>query len=106
MPQLYSAILNPSGPNYIDWQSIFGVGSKVPLKSPRSSYAQIGIENNVEVYMLDLEALTLGQRARLLSALSRRFKTPIYEVEKEIATTGFPIRAVDVIVTYDTRAFV
>ncbi len=48
----------------------------------------------------------LGQRSRLLGQIAQRFGVPIYEVEAEIAKSGFPIRAADVLVSFDMRAFV
>jgi hypothetical protein len=103
--ELYSAILSPSGPNYSSWHEVLG-SDRVPLKSSASVKADFGPEKNVEAYFLDLGALTLPQRARLLAMLARKFKAPIYEVEAEITNAGFPIRAVDVIVRFDVRAFV
>jgi hypothetical protein len=105
MSQLYSAILNPSGPNYTSWHDVLGSDS-VPLKSCASAKAELGAEKDVEVYFLNLSALTLPQRSRLLSFLARKFAAPIYEVETEISRVGFPIRAADVIVSFDMRAFV
>lgn len=83
---------------------IFGANN-VPLKSTHSVKATLGDEKDVEVYMLDLSALTLKPRAALLTAVAEKFGVPVYEVEAEIEKTGFPIRAVDVIVSYDARAF-
>lgn len=102
--ELYSAILNPRGPNYQSWHEILGF-DRVPLKSARSVKANLGEEKDVEAYLLDLAALTLPQRARLLAIVAKRFGAPIYEVEAEINKAGFPIRAVDVIVSFDMRAF-
>jgi hypothetical protein len=103
--ELYSAILNPAGPNYGEWREILGT-EKVPLKSAASVNAELGPERNVEVYFLNLPALTLPQRAALLARLAKKFNAPIYEVEKEIDSKGFPIRAADLIVSFSTRAFV
>jgi len=105
MPELWSATLNPMGPNYEAWFRILGDG-KVPLVSSQSTKTQLGVESAVEVYLLNLRALTLMQRARLVGAIALKFGTPVYQVEAEIAKAGFPIRAVDVIVSYDVRAFV
>ena len=102
-PELWSAILNPSGPNFEQWNEVLG-GHRVPLTSSRSVFANLGEEKDVEVYLLNLAALTLKQRARLMAFLAQRLGVPIYEVEKEIAVRGFPIRAVDVIVSFDMRA--
>ena len=78
----------------------------VPLKSAASGKTALGPEQDVEVYLLDIPALTLPQRARLLSWVAAKFGAPIHEVEAEITKSGFPIRAVDVIVSFDLRAFV
>lgn len=103
--ELYSAILRPGGPNYASWREILGT-EKVPLKSAAPVKAELGPERNIEVYLLDLAALTLPQRAALLARLAKKFDAPIYEIEKEIEAKGFPIRAADVIVSFSTRAFV
>jgi hypothetical protein len=50
--------------------------------------------------------MTLKQRAHLLGFISRTFGVPVFEVEKEIAEKGFPIRAADVIVSISMRAIV
>lgn len=104
--ELWSAILNPSGPNYHTWLDTLG-GNRVPLKSSASIKADLGgKEKDVEVYLLNLAALTLDQRARLLGRMAKTFGVPIYEVEAELNRSGFPIRAADVIVSFDMRAFV
>lgn len=68
--------------------------------------ANLGPEEDVEVYLLDLSALTLAVRARLVGRMAAKFRCPIYEIEKELRRSGFPIRAADVIVSYSVRAFV
>lgn len=103
--ELWDAILNPRGPNYEHWHAILG-DRHVPLTSSASMKAELGAEKDVEVYMLDLRALSLSERARLLSIVAKRFGVTVAEVEAEITARGFPIRAADVIVSYDMRAFV
>lgn len=103
--ELWQAILNPRGPHYESWHQVFGE-SHIPLKSCKPSLATLGEESNVEVYLLDLSALTLPQRSHLLGIVAKKFGVPIYEVEAEINRNGFPIRAADLIVRYDMRAFV
>jgi hypothetical protein len=105
MSELFSAILNPSGPNYEHWYEVLG-SDRVPLQSCSSVKATLGEEHNVEVYLLDLRALTLRQRSRLLGFVAQKFGVPIYEVESNIARVGFPIRAADVIVSVSLRAVV
>jgi hypothetical protein len=104
MPELWTATLNSSGPNFDLWRSIFGE-RRIPLKSPAPVKTKLGDEPDVEVYLLDLRAVTLKQRAALLAAVAQRFQVPIYEIEAAIADGGFPIRAVDVIVAMSPRAF-
>src|SRR5260370_31177823 len=105
MPELYSAILNPHGPNYASWHAIFG-DSQVLLKSAAPIKAELGAEKDVEVYLLNLAAMTLRVRPRLLGTLAQKFGCPVYEVEQELNKNGLPIRAEDVIVSVDMRAFV
>lgn len=103
--ELWSAILNPRGPNYATWREVLG-SEQVPLQSAGSQMATLGEERDVEVYMLNLQAMTLGQRARLVGGLAQRFGTTVSEVEQEIAKCGFPIRAADVIVSISMRAVI
>ena len=103
--ELWSAILNPHGPNYQTWRDVLG-SDRVPLKSCAPVPAELGTEPHVEVYLLDLAALTLPQRARLLGFIAQKFGVPVYEAEATIAKTGFPIRAADVIVAISLRAVI
>lgn len=103
--ELWHAILNPSGPNYERLKGIFGE-NRVPLKSPQSFNTQLGPEKDVPVYMLDLAALPLNQRSRLIGMIAAKSGASISVVEQVMATEGFPIREADVIVSYDMRAFV
>jgi len=104
MPELYSAILNPSGPNYERLRKVFD--GSVPLESPHSHLAQLGEEKNVEVYRLNFRAMPLGQRAKLFAIVAASAGVPISIVEGIAAKDGFPIRAADVIVAISMRAFV
>lgn len=103
--ELWHAILNPSGPNFERLKPIFG-DNRVPLKSPRTINAQLGPEKDVPVYMLDLSALPLNQRSRLISMIAKKSGAAIPEVERVMVAEGFPIREADVIVSFDMRAFV
>lgn len=104
MSELWSAILNPHGPNYETWSQVFG-SERVPLKSCVTVLADLGPEKDVPVHMLNLQALTLKQRAQLLGIIALKLGVSIYEVEAEIAAKGFPIRAADVIVSMSLRGF-
>jgi hypothetical protein len=104
-PELYSATLNPRGPNYERLKGIFGE-SRVPLKSPHTMKAQLGEEQDVPVYQLDLGALPINQRARLLALVARKCGVTIAKVEEVMLHDSFPIREADVIVAFDMRAFV
>jgi hypothetical protein len=101
--ELWSATLNPGGPNYEQLREVFG-GSRVPLQSATSFPAQLGEEKDVEVYLLDLAALPLNRRAWLLAMVAQKFGVAVSQVE-QVAKDGFPIRAADVIVTFNMRAF-
>jgi hypothetical protein len=103
MPELFSAILHPNGPNYESWRNIFP-GARVPLESPQPIKADLGEEKNVEVYRLNLTGMTLKQRATLFGAMAQKFGVPIFEIEQLFAKDGFVIRANDVIVSISQRA--
>jgi hypothetical protein len=103
---LFSAILNPSGPNFEEWNQVLG-SHRVPLESPQSVMATLaGEKPEVECYLIALKALTLRQRANLSAHLARKFRVTIDEVEHKLQMEGMPIRAADVIVSFDMRAFV
>jgi hypothetical protein len=102
--ELWRAILNPSGPNYDRLKDIFP--SRVPLKSSQTVKAQLGEEKDVSVYLLNFDAMTLGQRARLFGLIAAGTGVPVSVIEEIAAKDGFPIREADVIVSFDMRAFV
>jgi hypothetical protein len=80
----WSATLNPCGPNYEHWHHVL-CSDSVPLTSSASVRANLGEkERDVEVYMLNLRALTLKQRARLVSSVAQRFNARIDQVEEEV----------------------
>lgn len=107
MPDLYRCTLNPSGPNFDSWKEVFSTHLTIPLKSAYPITADFGDgEKNVEVYLLNLDAMTFKQRARLFGAMARKFQATVAEVERAIREDGFPIRAVDVIVEISMRAIV
>lgn len=103
--ELWSAILNPRGPNYERLKDVFSA-NRVPLKSPKTIMATLGPEKDVPVYLLNFEAMPLNERARLFGMVAQKFGVPISEVEQVAAREGFPIREADVIVSFDMRAFV
>ena len=100
MTTLYSAILNPSGPNFEEWNQVLG-SHRVPLESPETREALLRIGSaewkNCDVYLIALKALTLRQRANLSAHLARKFRVTIDEVEHKLQMEGMPIRAADVI---------
>jgi hypothetical protein len=59
----------------------------------------------IEVYILDLKQLTSEQTDRLVAAMAIKFKTTEEAVRDGIMHDGFPVRAVDVTVCFDGRAF-
>ena len=103
--ELWHATLNPHGPNYERLKEVFGNG-RVPLKSPGTVRAQLGEERGVPVYILDLAALPLNERAQLMAIVAQKTGAPIHVVEEVATREGFPIREADVIVSYNMRAFV
>ncbi len=104
MRKLWWASLNSSSPRYADWKAILGTDS-VPLLSPGSAEAQLG-EETCEVYALDWQNLDGEQSQRLIDFLSKKFSADPKEIESDLDRDGhMPIRAADVTVCYDMRAF-
>lgn len=105
MPELWTATLDSRGPHYEQWLRVFGC-SPVPLMSPRWQLADLPDEKRVQVYQLNLRAMTLAQRARLLGEISASTGEPIFAIEAGIQRAGYPIRMADVRVSYTMRALV
>lgn len=84
-----TAILNPTGPNFEFWNQVLA-SHRVPLVGPEA--------DDQGAYQINLRAMTLTQRSRLVSMTAQKFHTSIREVEQQIAIAGFPIQAADVIV--------
>jgi len=105
--RLWTATLNRSSPRYATWSRILG-SDEVPLRSPRSQMAILGeAEEHAEVYLLDALHLAPGQRERLEAWIAKKYGVSIAEARAETEAKGhFPIRAEDVDVAYDMRAFV
>jgi hypothetical protein len=100
---MWWAHLVSTSPRYSKWQYILG-SNEVPLKAPGSFQAALnGIPT--ECYALDLEKLSPEQHNRLIEWISKQFSVPVEEVKRDLPTEGFPIRAEDVSVAYDMRAF-
>jgi hypothetical protein len=116
MNRLWWATLNPGSPRYRIWREILDQ-DEVPIKHYAPAKATLGVpmteravgtpvmEENVEVYALDLQELGSAQIRRLAAFVSEKFSTPVDQVEATIRIEGFPIRAEDVIVAFSMRAF-
>jgi hypothetical protein len=104
MPNLWHATLNPASPRYKDWLEILGT-DRVELLHPKTIQTKLG-EEEAEVYVLDWLNLEGEASQRLLDFLARKFNAEKAVIEKNLDEDGvFPIRAQDVIVSFDLRAF-
>jgi hypothetical protein len=102
--QLWKATLNSSSPRYREWRKIFN-SDDIPLIGPGTFSAKLGTETDF-VHLLDWHQIVGEESDRMLEYFSKKFKTPIDQVEKEFDETGHvPIRASDVVVSYSLRAF-
>ena len=101
--RLWRATLSQVSPRYSKWRHILG-NDDVPLKGPFSGVALLN-GNRTEVYQLDLDRLLPEQHERLLNWISSQFSVSVDEVRRDLPNEGFPIRAEDVLVTFDTRVF-
>jgi len=104
MRELWWARLDSNSPRYADWKRILGT-DKVPLLSPGSGQTKLG-EETAEVYLLNWPGLDTEQQSRLLDFLAKKFDSPIEPIKADLDRDGhFPIRAADVSVAFDMRAF-
>jgi len=103
--KLWRAQLNPKSPRYLEWRKIFE-SDEIPLVTPSAFDAQLGNETD-SIHLLDWFEIVSETSDRMLEYFAAKFGTTIEEVEKEFDETGhIPIRASDVIVSYDVRAFI
>jgi len=102
--RLWWATLSTASERYQDWFMILGTND-VPITTPGSGKTDLGPEKDVDVYLLDLAKLTAEQRSRLIDFIVARFNEPREVVERDLDQVGFPIRASDVLVAFDIRAF-
>lgn len=103
MRELWWARLDSKSPRYASWLEILGT-DKVPLLTPGSGQTKLG-EETEEVYLLNWPGLDEGQKRRLLDFLAKKFSADLDEIRSELDKNGFPIRASDVSVFFDMRAF-
>jgi len=104
--RLWWANLHHTSPRYEEWLAILGTDD-VPLLHPGIVHGSLGHEEGkCDVYLLDLTRLTKEQMDRLVAFVAKKFGAPEEEVCDEILRQGFPIRAADVSICFDVRAFV
>ena len=84
------AILNDEGKRI--WGYVFPNG-EVPIKGTSSFKAQVEGKGEIEVYLVDLAALSQNEIALILDHLKNRFNNSEAEVESEIMKSGLPLRA-------------
>jgi hypothetical protein len=101
--KLWSATLLSTSPRYQDWKQILG-SDEVPITNPKPFATQLG-PDLADVYTLDMDRLSRDQYSRLLDFVVERFGTKGREARQILDSDGFPIRAADVSVSYDLRAF-
>ena len=101
--RLYTARLLESSPRYQDWRKIL-LADEVPLENLKSAEAQLGPEK-VQVYKLNLERMERVQVDRLVEFIVDRFGASKQDARNTLEYEGFCIRAEDVVLTHDLRAF-
>ena len=107
MKELWHASLDKTSPRYEQWKHILGQDDHVPLVRPFSTHADLGPEKDVEIYLLDWQNLDEDQSNKLLEMLSEKFKASTETIAEELDADGyFPIRAADVFIAFDLRAFI
>ena len=79
------------GPRRALWEEIFP-NATVPIKSFFTIKTDLPGHPQAEAYMLDLDAISPEQRAKMLDVLAKRFNIPEEEIAQEVAR-GVPILA-------------
>jgi len=79
------------------WLDVMG-GDTVPITSIMTRKVNVPGRENVDAYMLDLNALSDEQRERLIRAIALKFQIPLVEVRTEIED-GVPVLAENVYVS-------
>jgi hypothetical protein len=102
--KLWSAALRPSSPRYEQWHKILG-SNDVPITNPNPFATQLGPEGLQEVHTLDIDRFDRAQMQRLIDLMVDHFSLKPHEARRILETDGFPIRAADVLVSYELRAF-
>ena len=102
--KLWMAHLVKSSPRYQDWFSILRT-DEVPLMSSRSFKADLG-GVSTEVYSIELASLDRSQTTRLLQFIVENFACSAGQAMRYLESDGFPIRAEDVLVSFDLRCFI
>lgn len=85
------------------WREVFG-GNTVPIKSILPRWTSLPGYPVVLIYLLDLKAITLEQRLKLIAGIASKFDLPIEQVAAEMDEHGCPILADDVTVSTTDRA--
>lgn len=86
-----------------DMERVFG-SATVPVKGWLPEQASLPIGRR-RVFIIDVDALTPGQRERLIAYGCERFGVARDEAEREIAEHGFPLLADSCIVVNDRPDF-
>lgn len=100
MNDFTATISNRSNPDRaIAWRTVFG-SETIVLKSPIPSLAKLpGRLTTTLIYEVDIRALTVEQRKRMVAHLAEKFGYEAHVVENALDTEGCPILAEDVFVT-------
>jgi len=98
-----TAIINSQSPRAAEWEKVFQT-RKVQVKGLLPTTA-IVLDENKEVYFLDLDALTDDQYERLIFHISEKFNVPVEEVARTLPQIGVPVLYEDLLISCDTPFF-
>lgn len=98
--------INPDSERATWWREVYG-SLDVPLISPVPELGRFpdddGNEAVKQFYKVDLDKLTDEQIQHTAEIASKKFDIPVDEILNDIRTTGIPILADDVSVSFDAR---
>lgn len=88
-----------SSPRAADWEKIFHRLHDIPLRGPLPMPVHLPGIGVKQAYMLDLSAITLDERQRLVEHLAERFNLLPVQVEYDLDRVGVPILADEVLIS-------
>ena len=91
----FKAIISEKSSRYKEWLEVMGT-NEIPLIAPIAVLSSAPGIDEARFFLMDIAALTSGQRERLVKHLASKFSVPLEEVAHDLESVGCPILDEDV----------